>query len=140
MNSTTVKQHSGDRLLLAIEDYLKLPQAEAARLLDVTPQRLSNWIKRGIPSGEIRKVADALYIQRDFLEIGIGPIFNKGYDELQLGWQKGLTLIAERKASYTVNGQEDRLLKELVDTCANLTEKQKQALVQMAYSMAYPED
>lgn len=140
MNTTSEKQHSGDRLLLVIEDYLKLPQADVARILDITPQRLSNWIKRGIPSGEVRKVADALHVRRDFLEIELGPVFNRGYDELQLGWQKGMSMIAERKSGYTIKGQEDRLLKELIDTCATLTEKQKQALVQMAYTMAHPED
>ncbi|MEP0711453.1 MAG: helix-turn-helix transcriptional regulator [Porticoccus sp.] len=139
MNSTHQKQHSGDRLLNVIEKNLELPQAEVARLLEITPQRLSNWIKRGIPSGEIRKVADILHIQRDFLELESGPIFSKGYDELQLGWQKGLSIIAEKKAEYNYTKQDDQLLKELIEKCGRLTEKQRQALVQMANSMIDPE-
>lgn len=42
--------------------------SDLARVMEITPERINNWKKRGVPAGQIKSIAIALGMQRHELE------------------------------------------------------------------------
>lgn len=65
------RKHSGDRLVEALE-LSKVKTKELGEQLGIDPQRITNWKRRGVPGSMLTKTADALRVNRIWLETGKG--------------------------------------------------------------------
>ena len=63
------RKHSGDRLTEALK-LADMQTSELATLLDIDAQNVTNWKRRGVPGRMLTAAADALKVNRNWLENG----------------------------------------------------------------------
>lgn len=78
-------EHSGDRLSKALSA-LGMKGADLTRVLKLeNPQNVTNWRRRGVPAKELTRTADALNLEREWLEFGKGKMLRDAGPALEPG-------------------------------------------------------
>lgn len=100
VNSTFMNtQHSGERLREVLEER-GISYAAFGGSVNASPQNINNWLIRGVPKAQVRRVCSLLKLNIDWLEDGVLPKENKDfYLAAAAGvYQSGLSQAREHEA------------------------------------------